>query len=68
MQLDLDDVLEILCFGTKEKIKKLLENGIVYNFSISGEYTILNTKTNEGCRGYGIKNPNCVKYFGNKSK
>lgn len=67
--MDIDDIVDILCYGKESQIKKILkEYEINYSFSEDGEYTIENGETMESIRGYGIKNPNCVKYFGEKYK
>lgn len=63
--MGIDDIMDVLVEGEKEKIKRVLEdNKISYSFSKEGEYTIKNGKTYEFVRGHGILNPNCVKYFG----
>ena len=67
--MEIDDIMEFLCNGTKDQIKKIIkENKISYSFGKSGTYTVENGKTMEGIRGTGIINPNCVKYFGNNYK
>lgn len=67
--MEIDDIIEILCNGTKEQIEKIVkENKISYSFGKSGTYTVENGKTMEGIRGTGIINPNCVKFFGNNYK
>lgn len=63
--MEIDDIIDVLVEGKKEEIKTILEeNKISYSFGKEGAYTIKNGKTHELIRGYGILNPNCVKYFG----
>lgn len=65
--MKIDDILEILFDGTKEKIEKILkEQKISYSFSENLEsYTVKNNKTLEVVRGNKCRyTPNCVKYFG----
>ena len=65
--MKIDDILEILFDGTKEKIEKILEDQkISYSFSENLEsYTVKNNKTLEVVRGNKCHYiPNCVKYFG----
>lgn len=65
--MEIDDILEILFDGTKEKIKKVLkEQRISYSFSNNLEaYTVTNNNTLEVVRGNKCHyTPNCVKYFG----
>ncbi len=65
--MEIDDILEILFDGTKEKIKKVLkEQRISYSFSNNLEaYTVTNNNTLEVVRGSKCHyTPNCVKYFG----
>ena len=62
---DIDDIIDVLCDGSKEQIEKVLkENKLTYSFDESGEYSIYNKDTYELVRGHGIFNPNCTKYFG----
>ena len=43
--MEIDDIMEILCNGTKEQIKKYIkENKISYSFGKSGTYTVENGK------------------------
>ena len=63
--MKIDDIIDILCYGEKEEIKKIIEeNKISYSFGETGEYTIQNGITYEMVRGHGISNPNCIEYFG----
>lgn len=66
--MEIDEIIEILCYGNKEEIEKVIkENKISYSFVAEcEEYTIKNGKTFECVRGNGIINPNCIKYFGNQ--
>lgn len=67
--MDIDDIVDILCYGEESQILKILkEYKINYSFSEDGEYTIENGETMESIRGNGINNPNCVKHFGNTYK
>ena len=67
--MDIDELEEILYDGTKEEIKKVLEE-----YKVSYEYTkksrsfkVTSLLLNETCRGYKSHYiPNCVKYFGKK--
>lgn len=65
--MEIDDILEILFDGTKEKIEKVLkEQKIAYSFADNLEaYTVKNSNTLEVVRGSKCHyTPNCVKYFG----
>ena len=64
-KMDIDDIIDILCYGNKEEIEKIIkDNKISYSFAECGEYTIYNGGTYEIVRGHGIGDPNCIKYFG----
>lgn len=69
--MEIDDILEILFDGEKEKIEKLLkEQRISYSFSNNLEaYTVINNNTLEVVRGSKCHySPKCVEYFGNEYK
>jgi len=66
--MEIDDIIEILFDGSKEKIKEILEKEkITYNFAEDLQvYTIKNINTLEVVKGNKCHyKPNCVKYFGN---
>ncbi len=62
---NIDDIIDILCDGTKKEIEEVLEKyKIKYGFCKVGEFSIESRVLNIMSRGQGIYNPNCVKYFG----
>lgn len=68
--MEIDDILEVLFNGSKEKIEKILkEQKISYSFADNLEaYTVKNNNTLEVVRGSKCHyTPNCVKYFGKES-
>ena len=67
--IDMDELEEVLYDGSKEKIKKVLEDYKV-SYEYEEEYRSFNVTSlllNETCRGYKSHYmPKCVKYFGKK--
>ena len=67
--MDMDELEEILYNGTKEKIKKVLEDYKV-SYEYAEEYKsfgITSLILNETCKGYKSHYvPQCVKFFGKK--
>lgn len=69
--MEIDDIIDVLFDGEKEKIKEILEKEkISYNFTEDLQaYTVKNNNTLEVVRGSKCHyTPNCVKYFGNEYK